>query len=103
LSISFNTYFIGTPSQEAALTTRKEKLNSKDKTLTYTSKNQFTEAEQVVEKHVKKHVANNMVFTGHSPGGGLAQYSLSNMTQMLLLLLRLIYLIFYPKKIRNVL
>ncbi|WP_179104358.1 lipase family protein [Virgibacillus proomii] len=68
------TPYLGTPSQDAALTTGKAKLNSKDKTLTYTNKNQFTEAAPIVEKYVKKHGANNIVFTGHSLGGGLAQY-----------------------------
>lgn len=68
------TPYLGTPSQDASLTTGKAKLNSKDKTLTYTNKNQFTEAAPIVEKYVKKHGANNIVFTGHSLGGGLAQY-----------------------------
>ncbi|API90769.1 MULTISPECIES: lipase family protein [unclassified Virgibacillus] len=68
------TPYLATPSQDAALTTGRAKLNSKDKTLTYTNKNQFTEAAPIVEKYVKKHGANNIVFTGHSLGGGLAQY-----------------------------
>ncbi|WP_077302443.1 lipase family protein [Virgibacillus pantothenticus] len=67
------TPYLGTPSQDAALTTGKAKLNSKGKTLTYTNKNQFTEAAPIVGKYVKKHGANNIVFTGHSLGGGLAQ------------------------------
>ncbi|NWO12680.1 hypothetical protein [Virgibacillus sp.] len=68
------TPYLGTPSQDAALTSGKAKLNSKDKTITYTNKNQFTEATPIVEKYVKKYGANNIVFTGHSLGGGLAQY-----------------------------
>ncbi|WP_121641062.1 alpha/beta fold hydrolase [Virgibacillus sp. Bac330] len=68
------TPYLGTPSQDAALLTGKAKFDSKDKTLTYDTKNQFTAAEQVVEKYVKKHGSDNIVFTGHSLGGGLAQY-----------------------------
>ncbi|WP_158589624.1 MULTISPECIES: lipase family protein [Clostridia] len=68
------TPYLGTPSQDAALLTDKVKLNPKDKTLTYDTKNQFTAAEQVVEKYVKEHGPDNIVFTGHSLGGGLAQY-----------------------------
>lgn len=62
------------PSQDAALATGKAKLNPKDKTLTYTNKNQFTEANKVVRKYIKKYGSKNIVFTGHSLGGGLAQY-----------------------------
>ncbi|KGX88274.1 alpha/beta fold hydrolase [Pontibacillus litoralis] len=62
------------PSQDAALATGKAKLNPNNQTITYTNKNQFTEADHVVNKYVQKYGANNITFVGHSLGGGLAQY-----------------------------
>ncbi|WP_337969959.1 lipase family protein [Virgibacillus salexigens] len=68
------TDYLATPSQDAALATGKAKLNPNDQTITYTNKNQFTEADHVVNKYVQKYGANNITFVGHSLGGGLAQY-----------------------------
>ncbi len=68
------TPYTARPSQDAALATGKAKLNPNDQTITYNNKNQFTEANHVVNKYVKRYGANNITFVGHSLGGGLAQY-----------------------------
>ncbi|WP_233879875.1 alpha/beta fold hydrolase [Virgibacillus halodenitrificans] len=68
------TEYIASPSQDAALSTGKAKLNSKEKTITYINKNQFTESEKIIADTVKKYGADNITFVGHSLGGGLAQY-----------------------------
>lgn len=67
------TAYVATPSQDAALQTGNAKLNDNG-TITFTNKNQFTEAEAAVKKYVDKYGAENITFTGHSLGGGLAQY-----------------------------
>jgi Lipase (class 3) len=67
------TSYLATPSQDAALQTGNAKLNDNG-TITFTNKNQFTEAEAAVKKYVDKYGAENITFTGHSLGGGLAQY-----------------------------
>ncbi|WP_053217269.1 alpha/beta fold hydrolase [Virgibacillus senegalensis] len=68
------TPYIASPSQDAALLAGTAKLNPHDKSITYTNKNQFTEADTIVNKYVKQFGANNITFVGHSLGGGLAQY-----------------------------
>lgn len=67
------TAYVATPSQDAALQTGNAKLNANG-TITFTNKNQFTEAEAAVKKYIEKYGAENITFTGHSLGGGLAQY-----------------------------
>ncbi|PAF34864.1 hypothetical protein CHH69_13620 [Terribacillus saccharophilus] len=67
------TAYVATPSQDAALQTGNAKLNDNG-TITFTNKNQFTEAEAAVKKYVDKYGAENITFTGHSLGGGLAQF-----------------------------
>ncbi|SNZ17535.1 Lipase (class 3) [Terribacillus aidingensis] len=67
------TDYLATPSQDAALQTGNAKLNDDGK-IVFTNKNQFTEAKAAVKKYVDKYGAKNITFTGHSLGGGLAQY-----------------------------
>ncbi|WP_077305672.1 lipase family protein [Terribacillus halophilus] len=67
------TDYLATPSQDAALQTGNAKLNDNGE-ITFTNKNQFTEAKAAVKKYVDKYGARNITFTGHSLGGGLAQY-----------------------------
>ncbi len=38
------------------------------------NKNQFTEADKVVESYIEEYGKNNVTFVGHSLGGGLAEY-----------------------------
>uniref|UniRef100_UPI0018E1D934 hypothetical protein n=1 Tax=Virgibacillus massiliensis TaxID=1462526 RepID=UPI0018E1D934 len=56
------TPYTASPSQDASLATGKAKLNPNDQTITYTNKNQFTEADHVVNKYVQKYGANNITF-----------------------------------------
>lgn len=64
--------FIGSPAQSNALTTGKAEV--KDGKFIKTNKNQFTVADPIVTKHVKKHGAENITFVGHSLGGALSEY-----------------------------
>ncbi|MBN8208945.1 hypothetical protein JI666_09325 [Bacillus sp. NTK071] len=68
------TAYLGTPSQDASLTSGSAELDSKAGTITYVHQNQFTEAKEKVDHYVKKFGAKNINFVGHSLGGGLAQY-----------------------------
>ncbi|WP_273854061.1 lipase family protein [Guptibacillus spartinae] len=68
------TAYLGTPSQDASLSSGQAELDAKAGTITYIHKNQFTEAKEKVDKYVEKFGAKNITFVGHSLGGGLAQY-----------------------------
>ncbi|GEM_PF-2733294 len=68
-----NTTFVGSPGQDALMASGSAKLNN-DGTFSHLNKNQFTEGDKVVRTYVKKYGAENITFTGHSLGGGLAQY-----------------------------
>lgn len=68
-----NTTYVGSPGQDALIASGSAKLND-DGTFSYVNKNQFTEADKVVSTYVKEYGADQITFTGHSLGGGLAQY-----------------------------
>lgn len=67
------TPYRGTPGQEATINSGKATINQ-DGTVSYTNKNQFTEANKQVSAYVEEYGKENITFTGHSLGGGLAQY-----------------------------
>ncbi|MFC0015613.1 MULTISPECIES: alpha/beta fold hydrolase [Allobacillus] len=64
----------GSPAQNAALASGRAKINANDGTISYLNKNQFTEADEVVNKYVEQHGADQITFVGHSLGGGLAEF-----------------------------
>src|SRR5699024_639386 len=62
----------GTPSQDALLASGQAKIE--DGKFIRVNKNQFTEANPVVNKYIEAHGAENITFVGHSLGGALAEY-----------------------------
>ncbi|PAF35671.1 hypothetical protein CHH58_15765 [Terribacillus saccharophilus] len=66
--------YTGSRAQIQSLYVGSAKYNAEERTVTYTNKNQFSEAEVAVKKYVERYGAENITFTGHSLGGGIAQY-----------------------------
>ncbi|PAF20398.1 hypothetical protein CHH49_16610 [Terribacillus saccharophilus] len=66
--------YTGSRAQTQSLYVGSAKYDMTEQTVTYTNKNQFSEAKTAVKKYVEKYGAENITFTGHSLGGGLAQY-----------------------------
>lgn len=62
----------GSPSQDALLASGQAKIE--DGKFIRVNKNQFTEADPVVNKYIEEHGAENITFVGHSLGGALAEY-----------------------------
>lgn len=63
----------GTPSQDARIASGDAKVDSKGNFITITE-NQFTVANDIVNETINKYGKDNVTFTGHSLGGGLAEY-----------------------------
>ncbi|PAD20170.1 lipase family protein [Terribacillus saccharophilus] len=66
--------YTGSRAQTQSLYAGTAKYNGNEQTVTYTNKNQFSEAKDAVKQYVEKYGAENITFTGHSLGGGIAQY-----------------------------
>src|SRR5690625_2370350 len=62
----------GSPSQDALLASGQAKIENGK--FIRVNKNQFTEADPVVNKYIEEHGAENITFVGHSLGGALAEY-----------------------------
>ncbi|GGB54622.1 hypothetical protein GCM10011409_35300 [Lentibacillus populi] len=65
--------YTGLPGQEARIANGYAEINEDGKVKDI-NKNQFTAAEPLVKKYVKKYGKDNITFVGHSLGGGLAEY-----------------------------
>lgn len=68
-----NIPYHGSPGQDGLLASDSARLNH-DGTMSYVNQNQFTEGDKIVSTYVEEYGADNITFTGHSLGGGLAQY-----------------------------
>ncbi|SEN79805.1 Lipase (class 3) [Terribacillus saccharophilus] len=66
--------YTGSRAQIQSLYAGRAKYDVTEQSVTYTNKNQFSEAEAAVKKYVDKYGAENITFTGHSLGGGIGQY-----------------------------
>lgn len=63
----------GSPAQDASLVAGNAKIKN-GKYIELTKKNQFTEADPIVKKYVKKYGSENITVVGHSLGGALAEF-----------------------------